>query len=340
MAWKCFCGITNDGNFCGNCGRRSTDHGTPVLLPSQQIHASEHLIPCKVCDRGTLARKKQHRLAGPAVLIGYFLLVPSVIGMCLALMAEMFLLFASTNTQSREGAGIIALLGTGFTGFAFVVSLIGGLLGWLLVMKKHVLQCSTCGATIAASPIKKQITPLGMVLVGLLTVLCLFFIFGGKGNAPEQQTPTPSPVANISPQANNPPPHPQPQSAAYQPLLQSQPNEQTNPVLQRVPDEPSVAENQTSQPVVTAQPPASTSSPPVETSSPRFGVVCNGAVNVPQNGTMVFKDLPSDRLHFTFDHDAWQPTIQPQPDGRKTLVMRSLKPGIQTYCHVRWEIVP
>jgi hypothetical protein len=252
--------------------------------------------------------------------------------MCLALMAEAWLISASANAQSREGAGIIATLGTGFIGFAFVVSLIGGLLGWLLVMKKHVLQCSTCGATIAASPIKKPITPLGMVLVGLLTVLCLFFIFGGKGNVPEQQPPTASPVANISPQPITSPPQTQPQSAGYRPLLESQPNEQTNPVPQRVSDEPRVAENQHSQNVV--------SSPPVEISIPKSGVVCNGAVNVPQFGQLVFGDLPSERLHFTFDPDAWQPTIQRQPDGRKTLIMRSLKPGIQTYCHVRWEVVP
>jgi hypothetical protein len=68
------------------------------------------------------------------VLIGYILLIPSVIGMCFALMTEAWLLSASTNVQSREGAGIIAMLGTGFIGFAFVVSLIGGLLGWLLVV--------------------------------------------------------------------------------------------------------------------------------------------------------------------------------------------------------------
>ena len=29
--------------------------------------------------------------------------------------------------------------------------LVGGLLGWLLVMKKKVLQCKNCGAVIAAS---------------------------------------------------------------------------------------------------------------------------------------------------------------------------------------------
>lgn len=107
---------------------------------------------------------------------------------------------------------------------------------------------------------------------------------------------------------------------------------------------PSVAEP-TPQPIEIA-PTAPIAAPAPEPASsthvatPTSGVLCNGPINVPQNGTMVFNDLPADRLHFTFDHDAWQPTIQLQPDGRKTLVMRSLKPGIQTHCHVRWEITP
>jgi len=35
--------------------------------------------------------------------------------------------------------------------FILVSSLVGGLLGWLLVMKKKVLQCASCGALTAAS---------------------------------------------------------------------------------------------------------------------------------------------------------------------------------------------
>jgi hypothetical protein len=108
---------------------------------------------------------------------------------------------------------------------------------------------------------------------------------------------------------------------------------------------PSVTEPRT-QPIETAPTapiaaPAPDSEPALSThvATPTSGVLCNGPVNVPQFGQLVFNDLPSERLRFTFDHDAWQPTIQPQPDGRKTLTMRSLKPGIQTYCHVRWEIV-
>ena len=39
------------------------------------------------------------------------------------------------------------------------------------------------------------------------------------------------------------------------------------------------------------------------------------------------------------DHTAWQPTISHRPNGTQTLVMRSLKSGIQTSCDIRWEIL-
>ena len=201
---------------------------------------------CKICDSGTLRLKKVHRLSGPAVAIGFILLIPSVLGMLSC--AVMLLAFntsvvatlgiksngsghpyqsafdasfrrscaRSTNLRSQaEGrfptkqqieeycecalsgykesgsmteaaesckqrvndgaietpspdvdalysteasnatnAGVISaisVLGNGFLigwGILFFVS---GLLGWLLVMKKRVLQCDVCGAVVNAS---------------------------------------------------------------------------------------------------------------------------------------------------------------------------------------------
>jgi hypothetical protein len=37
-------------------------------------------IPCKVCDRGSLDSKRIYRMNGPAVVIGYILLIPSILG--------------------------------------------------------------------------------------------------------------------------------------------------------------------------------------------------------------------------------------------------------------------
>lgn len=49
------------------------------------------------------------------------------------------------------GAGLGGALAGGASFFLMVSSLVGGLLGWLLVMKKKVLQCVACGATTSAS---------------------------------------------------------------------------------------------------------------------------------------------------------------------------------------------
>jgi hypothetical protein len=54
-------------------------------------------------------------------------------------------------TASRVGTGAGASIVGGIALFFGVMSFVGGLLGWLLVMKKQVLQCSHCGATVAAS---------------------------------------------------------------------------------------------------------------------------------------------------------------------------------------------
>ncbi|HZQ51338.1 MAG TPA: hypothetical protein VFB14_04025 [Bryobacteraceae bacterium] len=47
------------------------------------------------------------------------------------------------------GAGM-ALFGSGFAVIIGIGSFIGGLLGWLLVMRRRVLQCTVCGAAVDA----------------------------------------------------------------------------------------------------------------------------------------------------------------------------------------------
>jgi len=49
------------------------------------------------------------------------------------------------------GVGVGATLIGGASAFVLFSSFIGGLLGWLLVMKKKVLQCMNCQAVVAAS---------------------------------------------------------------------------------------------------------------------------------------------------------------------------------------------
>jgi hypothetical protein len=51
----------------------------PPLPPVGQFHPK-----CKVCDQGELIAKKVFRMSGPAVAIGYILLIPSILGMLAA----------------------------------------------------------------------------------------------------------------------------------------------------------------------------------------------------------------------------------------------------------------
>lgn len=64
--------------------------------------------------------------------------------------------FYSSDTPRRASVTPIASLGLRVFGSGFVIaigisSFVGGLLGWLLVMRKRVLQCDACGAVVNAS---------------------------------------------------------------------------------------------------------------------------------------------------------------------------------------------
>lgn len=103
-------------------------------------------IICKTCDIGTLYKIRKHRMSGVVVVIGYILLIPSILGVLLMALS-VAMLHTGTATSSSAGASLADGVLVAFA-IAFFVS---GLVGWLLVMKKDILQCGHCGATIAAS---------------------------------------------------------------------------------------------------------------------------------------------------------------------------------------------
>jgi hypothetical protein len=53
--------------------------------------------------------------------------------------------------DNTETSGFAILFGGGFAVVMGIASFVGGLLGWLLVMRKKVLQCSVCSAVVNAS---------------------------------------------------------------------------------------------------------------------------------------------------------------------------------------------
>jgi hypothetical protein len=86
-------------------------------------------------------------MSGPVVLIGYVLLIPSVLG----IIASVIMFLQISSVAARTNADTAAGLAGGFfivLGLAFLVS---GLLGWLLIMKKQVLQCNVCRAVVNAA---------------------------------------------------------------------------------------------------------------------------------------------------------------------------------------------
>jgi hypothetical protein len=114
---------------------------------------SQFCPTCKVCERGMLVPKKIFRMSGPVVAIGFILLIPSVFGIIAA--AVLFFGLIATNVAGPSSAtdtpNVVNVIGQGFAIALGIASFVGGLLGWLLIMKKRVLKCSVCGATINAS---------------------------------------------------------------------------------------------------------------------------------------------------------------------------------------------
>jgi hypothetical protein len=105
-----------------------------------------------------MAHKRVHRLSGPAVAIGYILLIPSLCGMAFAVLLWVLSTAGlvsnenlATNSEELAATGWLVGCGSVVFGSLFVASLVGGLVGWLLVMRKSVLKCENCGAEVTTS---------------------------------------------------------------------------------------------------------------------------------------------------------------------------------------------
>ena len=235
--------------------RRDTLQRPDYLQQPTSAPRSPYLT-CKICDRGALSSKSIFRMSGPAVVIGFILLIPSILGIiCSALMFIGVNVFAfaydgnetgsvasqsshsfqsefdasfrrscaatfkrsyyqasglsapqqlveqycectlsnvretgseevaaqtcirrvkdgnldtpSENVNALYSSGIshekrprtgsnplraaFSVFGSSLAIGIGITSFVGGLLGWLLVMRKRVLQCNLCGAVVNAS---------------------------------------------------------------------------------------------------------------------------------------------------------------------------------------------
>jgi hypothetical protein len=155
-----------------------------------------------------MTRKRVYRMSGPAVVIGFILLIPSILGILFGGLTFIVSIVGGSQkpnldvvrnairtelksehvpaaiiddiaadkhidedrltplTSSQQLAvrsaelkltspnavpAAAACCGGGFSVIIVIGSFVGGLLGWLLVMRKTVLQCFRCGAVVAAS---------------------------------------------------------------------------------------------------------------------------------------------------------------------------------------------
>ena len=132
--------LTLDAKFCMGCGAPTTSPSVPLVYapPGRQIG-----LPCKTCGIGPLRLEKRYRMSGPVVVIGYIFLIPSILGIIFSVL----IVFGMAN-ETDAGASAIA---GGIGIFLAVAFFVGGLLGWLLVMKKKILCCPNCSAVVPAS---------------------------------------------------------------------------------------------------------------------------------------------------------------------------------------------
>lgn len=163
-------------------------------------------LSCQTCGQGALVKRKVYRMSSPVVVIGYLLLIPSILGILfggLMLVTTVVAGGTSANSSEKEirnelvaqavpeqiirevlsgktipvgenssltlrqqlavknaasevtggaiGTGAGLLLGGAFSFGIAIFSFVFGLLGWLLIMRKKVLQCTHCQAVVAAS---------------------------------------------------------------------------------------------------------------------------------------------------------------------------------------------
>jgi len=158
---------------------------------------------------------------------------------------------------------------------------------------------------------------------------------GGSSAAPGTTAQSAKPPAGTAalPAASAPVAASQPAPAPSQaPANQTQPPSSSRPGRGK-PDEPSFALNKPLGTPVT--PPPSPSQPAQE----RSGVRHYQGPPVPHGGLVVFDNLPSARLKFTFDHSAWQLILKTNPDGTKKAILISQAQGSQLSCDLGWELV-
>ncbi len=127
-----------------SAGQIGKETAVRIKLDCNACTATQSMIPTRIPKFSTILR-----------IIGIIIIIPSVIGLLFAVVMFFATGHAATEvmlTAKKIAAVVGASVGVamGF-GAALVIgscSLAGGVVGWLLCMKKKVYLCRTCGCTI------------------------------------------------------------------------------------------------------------------------------------------------------------------------------------------------
>lgn len=106
-------------------------------------------LDCGACKASEAMEATQvSRFPGFIRFIGYLIVTPSVIGILFGVLTLVSTGLVA-NDAPQFGQGDVGMAGTaigvGLSLFIGLSSLIGGLIGWLLLMKKKVFRCVECG---------------------------------------------------------------------------------------------------------------------------------------------------------------------------------------------------
>jgi hypothetical protein len=109
-------------------------------------------IDCHACrTRASMVPTKIPRFSGIVRAIGFIIVTPSVLGIAFSgLMLILWLTIEARTPVAQSDAEVAGqMVGTFFVGgFIFlmaIASLVGGLVGWLLIMTRKVFKCRRCG---------------------------------------------------------------------------------------------------------------------------------------------------------------------------------------------------
>lgn len=130
------------GNFpCPSCSA-ILSIAAPAPVQAQPEQPERTGPRCQQCN-DIMTPKKIHRLSTPVAIIGYIFLIPSIIGIAIGALIVLLGL-ASGDAATGIFAG-------GFGLFLALGAFVSGLFGWILVMKKKILKCESCGAVVNAA---------------------------------------------------------------------------------------------------------------------------------------------------------------------------------------------